>query len=511
MAATKSHDDPHGALLRQLSSNLVQRCRVRQGTRLLVAASGGADSVALLRLLAMAAPARQWQLEVAHFDHGLRPDSKDDATFVRNLAKELDLPFHTSRWSAPKRSEEAARQARLAFLEETAQRQRCGVIVLGHHLDDQIETVLMRLARGSGPRGLLGMAWRRHAPIDFVRPLLDCPRSRLIAFLESIGQTWREDPTNQATLYLRNRVRQRVLPALEEALGPGWREHWSASIEDQRSHWNWIEAESRRLLERAHRRRHRIRSEGRLETCQLEPLRQAPDSLLRSALQIWLESAGARDLRRSHILDACHLVRNGQTARTLEIPGGIRMHREAQRISIESQPMQTQATGAGAQLDVLPSKPPAADDRLPAAGPKTAKSFTYRLDTHPVEPPAAARIVEAEKEMRTTASAEPPDPPIQLPEASEALVCADHLGKELTVRTPRPGEHLRLLGAPGQRRVARILQDHKIPKRLRPAWPVVADEEGIVWIPGAGVAERCRLGPSSRAALRLRLAPKEPR
>jgi len=154
--------------------------------------------------------------------------------------------------------------------------------------------------------------------------------------------------------------------------------------------------------------------------------------------------------------------------------------------------------------------PPPSAVRLTASNRETSKSLTYHLDTDPIELPAAARIIEAQKKMRTSAAAERPDPPIQPPEATEALVCADLLGKQLTVRTAKPGERLRLLGAPGHRRVARILQDHKIPKRLRPTWPVVADDEGIVWIPGAGVAERCRLEAASRAALRLRLSPMEP-
>ncbi len=194
-----------------------------RGGRVLVAVSGGADSVALLHLLAALAPGRGWSLVVASLDHGLRGDAgAADVAFVAGLAGGLGIPFVAGRADAPRprgaSPEEAARDARLGFLREAASRHGAAAVALGHTADDQAETVLYRLARGAGRRGLAGM--RRWAP-PFWRPLLGVRRADLRDLLAAAGLPWREDPTNDSDAFARNRIRHEVLPALERAVGPG--------------------------------------------------------------------------------------------------------------------------------------------------------------------------------------------------------------------------------------------------------------------------------------------------
>jgi tRNA(Ile)-lysidine synthase len=188
--------------------------------RLLVAVSGGADSVALLRLLVDINRSDYWgwKLVVGHVDHGLRgAASREDARFVARLAHKLGLPCVARRLKLPPRSsEDAARQKRLQALAAMCRSRKCAGVVMAHHADDQAETVLMRVFRGTGIDGLAAMTPR--APIagmTVFRPLLRVRRAALRDYLQHIRQTWREDETNATDQFLRNRLRLQVMPLIE--------------------------------------------------------------------------------------------------------------------------------------------------------------------------------------------------------------------------------------------------------------------------------------------------------
>ena len=194
------------------------------GDGVAVAVSGGADSLALLHALRALAGPRGWRLAVVTVDHGLRPGSAADAAFVADHAKALGLPVRVCtlghadlephRQAGP---EGAARAARYAALWPATDDLGCSWLATGHTLDDQAETVLLQLLRGAGPEGLAGMAVRGGR---LLRPLLGARRADTRACCAAIGLEWREDPTNAGDGPLRNRVRQRLLPLLEE-LRPG--------------------------------------------------------------------------------------------------------------------------------------------------------------------------------------------------------------------------------------------------------------------------------------------------
>jgi len=194
------------------------------GDGVAVAVSGGADSLALLHALRALAGPRGWRLAVVTVDHGLRPGSAADAAFVADHAKALGLPAQVRtlgpadldqyRQAGP---EGAARAARYGALWPAADELGCRWLATGHTLDDQAETVLLQLLRGAGPDGLAGMAVRGGR---LLRPLLGARRAETRACCAAIGLEWREDPTNAGDGPLRNRVRQRLLPLLEE-LRPG--------------------------------------------------------------------------------------------------------------------------------------------------------------------------------------------------------------------------------------------------------------------------------------------------
>ncbi len=195
--------------------------------RALIAVSGGADSVGLLRVLHALTREESLSLAVAHVDHGLRDDSADDAAFVQALCEGLKIPCLVARLSLARRDENAAREARYAALYERALALNADVIALAHHEDDQAETVLMHLARGAGGGGLGGMAALKPVtgqPFSLWRPFLTASPEAIRAALREIGQPWREDSTNATDEYFRNRVRRAALPALESG-APGARRH----------------------------------------------------------------------------------------------------------------------------------------------------------------------------------------------------------------------------------------------------------------------------------------------
>ena len=183
------------------------------GERALVAVSGGPDSLALLSILREIVPVLPLHLTVAHFDHGWRADSTADLDFVGSMAAKWGYDFHTARAAADTPyTEQAARTARYAFLRQTATATNSTAIALGHTQDDQVETLLLHLLRGSGARGL-GAMCRRDG--DLARPLLDISRRDIEAYLARLNLTPRRDPSNDDPRFTRNRLRQQLLPAID--------------------------------------------------------------------------------------------------------------------------------------------------------------------------------------------------------------------------------------------------------------------------------------------------------
>lgn len=219
----------HHPFVKAVARSLRRRCGVgpldRPGTRLIVAVSGGADSVALLRAVAALAVRRRWRMEpaVGHIQHHLRPEAEGDAGFVAELAGRLGLPFVRADVdpSVSQGNLEAdARRARYAALADMADRLDARYVVTAHHGDDQLETVLMRLLRGSSVRGLSAMAWRRRLlpdrPTVLIRPMLAVDRGMVTRFLDDLGQPWQHDHTNDDVSRLRARLRRDVLPVLRD-------------------------------------------------------------------------------------------------------------------------------------------------------------------------------------------------------------------------------------------------------------------------------------------------------
>lgn len=196
-----------------------------RGRGVVVAVSGGADSVGLLRMMRELREEHELRVSVAHLDHGTRGDaSRADARFVADLADSLRLPFDLGSWSPsrPAHFEADARVARYAWLVEVAGARGSELVAVGHTRDDQAETILHRIVRGTGPQGLAGMRERRALAegVTLIRPLLGVGRDEVRTYLRSLGQPFREDTSNGDLSRTRNRIRHDLLPKLAAEYNP---------------------------------------------------------------------------------------------------------------------------------------------------------------------------------------------------------------------------------------------------------------------------------------------------
>jgi len=237
---------------------------LRPGSRLLVACSGGPDSVALINVLRNLEGELPYSFEIAHVNHALRGKaSQGDARFVRGMARGLSWPFHMAvrpiRTSESGNLEEKAREARYEALRSIAAKRRCAAILTAHHEDDQVETVFLNLLRGSGPDGMGGMKESRmdlQGPVPIMRPLLTVPRSEIIAHLRKGGISYRRDRSNRNTRFLRNWLRLKVFPLLETR-SPGFKSRVGSMarlVRDEKQYWtDYVGKLERRLLRRSRR------------------------------------------------------------------------------------------------------------------------------------------------------------------------------------------------------------------------------------------------------------------
>jgi tRNA(Ile)-lysidine synthase len=470
-------------MLRLAGLALREPCGIRPGDALLVGVSGGADSVALAYLLAHLRTPLGLRLTLAHLHHGLRgADADADEAFVRLLAGRLGLEAVFGRCDVAARAartgesvEMAARAERRAFFRKQAAERGTGLLALAHTADDQAETVLLRLARGAGPRGLGAMPWRAERDgLVVVRPFLGLRREALRAFLTVHGLRWREDASNQDDRFLRVRVRREVLPLFERRLNP-------ASVEAICRAAALLRDEAAALDDLARAALRRCSAGPALRTERLQPL---PQALRRRVLLSWLtarlraaapaDEAGPATGSAIERLQALVAAGRGRTP----LRGALYATVRSGRLEAKTGPE---------------SPAPAFDAVLPIPGAlRLPGGWRVRIGN------AAGfqRVRELGLGRRKAAAW------IRKPRPGEA---------SLRFRAWLPGDRYRPLGAPGSRKLQDLFTDAKLAADRRIGYPVLVSGEEIVWLPGHRVAQDWAVAGPDAPSLYLRIERKPER
>ncbi len=354
-------------IVRRVEGFIRERGLFTEGEAAVVAVSGGADSVFLLRALQGLSRPLNLRLHVAHLDHGWRgAEAEQDGLFVRQVAERLGLPCHVGRVDATRLSreaalspEEGARLARYRFLAEVCTRHGIPTVATGHTQDDQLETFLLAWLRGSGQLGLAGMpaagslpAAGTGAAVRLVRPLLCLSAIEVRRTLAEVGQPWREDATNQDRRLLRNRVRHEVLPLLE-MLAPGVRDTTLRSMDLLRMDADYLAARAREAAGEVLSEEGGVLAASRCAFLALHPTLRA--RVLQESVRRL--QGHSRDVEAAHLDGALRAIERGRGGATVRLSATVTLRLHRGRLRFETTPpsaesgQTTSAPGTGTGAD----------------------------------------------------------------------------------------------------------------------------------------------------------------
>ena len=446
----------------------------------LAAVSGGVDSTGLLRALARLRDDGRLQgpLRACHVDHGVRPDSRDNAQHVVDLCDRLDVPITVRRlqFDNPRPSEDELRQGRYRALLQVAAEQQAGLLVTAHHADDNLETVLFRMLRGTGPRGLAGIPearWlgRGEHRLLLVRPLLRTRRTTLESVLNQIGETAYHDTTNLDPSYARNQLRLEMIPQLRQSLGIGLDVALMTVASTARAANEIVEAQGLRIL--SQRARHKT-----AWRCELD-LR----GLDENSLPFVEEAAGGR---RTFCCT--------RTASRHPPSGCSGSWRCCRWTTANAWPAAAGCWSNGSATACCWSTPTA-----PGAPPADPAGQLFRWDG------GRQRFGATEW---TLAAFEHPMPPL-VPSPNDAgrlRALLDPRGTVLPwrLRARRSGDRFRPLGCAQELELRRFLQSRHVPRFDRDRLPLLVDaQDRVLWVPGVEVGEPARLQLNTRRCVEV--------
>jgi tRNA(Ile)-lysidine synthase len=448
---------------------------ISPGDGVLAAVSGGPDSVALLHVLWKLKSEFDLRLEVAHLEHGIRDEeARGDARFVAGMADRLGLPFHLKEVALPKikaergkgNLEEMAREARRDYFAAVAGERGIRKVALGHTRDDQAETFLMRLFRGSGRKGLGGMApVTRLKEVEgspvLIRPLIESSRKEIENYLAAENLEYRMDRTNRDTALLRNWVRLDLLPQLKERLDQRLDRRLAHMADIMRDEENFLQELTRGLLPQMAQKGDLLRV----------PLLEQPMAMQRRLIRLWLEEVlgTLRGVEFDHIEAILSLISGGPPQGRVAIPRGREAVRNYDALRVEK------------------------------------KSRTRRAACYSYLLPLDGELVIHEAGV-TMASTRGAGAAARAHDELEAVFDSSALPPSLTVRNFRNGDRFQPLGMRGHKKVKDLFIEKKAPLAVRATLPLLVAGEEILWIPGYGRSEVAKVGPATKEVLKVKLS-----
>jgi tRNA(Ile)-lysidine synthase len=456
-------------LLKDVRQTIQDFHLVDSGQTLLLAVSGGADSVAMLHILAQLRDSLHIQLIVAHLNHGMRPDAAKDALFVEAMVRHMGIACVRETVDVPAYQrqhrlspEDAARRLRYAYLRATARQRGADRIAVAHTADDQAETILMRLLRGAGLRGLAGIPPRRGS---IIRPLIRAQRRDIVAFLHKHHIPFRDDPSNHQRQYLRNRLRLDLMPYLRQQYNPRLTEALCTT-----AHLLAEDEATLQALAYEHLQAARLPWQSAPVGLRIDRLRHLPVALQgRMLRQVLSEVSGhLHDITAQHIAAILQLLQTDSGSRKVTLPHHLLVERRYDVLLIQQQ---------SPQLPITVEEPV----RIPSPCEMKALGITLVSDLLAV--PASGFF----------------------PTGDEAWLDATTVGLDVRLRTRRNGDRFQPLGSPHTKKLKDFLIDAKIPRAERDRLPLVVTPHGIAWVVGRRIAEWAKITPATHTILHLRV------
>ncbi len=446
--------------LKKVENFILEKEMLKEGEKILLGVSGGADSVCLLCILEELAPKMNVSIGVLHIEHGIRgEESLRDAAFVKALCEKKGIPFEQKSFSIPEiakreglSEEEAGRKMRYQAFSEKMKEEKYQKTAIAHNLNDNAETMLFHLARGSALAGLAGIAAVRNS---FIRPLLCLERKEIEAYLDAIGQDYCRDQTNEEVIYSRNRIRHSVLPELER-INPKAVEHMGRTATFLRRADQYLAKEAKHLEETAIIRK--AENEIRLRTDRL----QEADPLLRSYLFMdMMENVGGHrlDLGEKHLQDLEKLIA-GQSGKQIDLPYGMKAILSYDELILRR-----------------------GEERL------IAEEWELEL----------SHLQAENVDFRTIKKENP----------YTKYIDYDKMDSKPVLRTRRPGDYLILDRSGHKKSLRRYFIDQKIPAEERERKMLLADGSHIIWILGDRLSYEFYLSEKTKHILKIEAKKKE--
>jgi len=477
-------------MLKSLAQDLVGERLLRRDDALVVGVSGGPDSIALLHLLVGLNEKAGWRLRlhVAHLNHGLRgEESNRDAAFVQAAADSLSLPCTIAERdmtalaeAESKGIEEIGRRERYAFFERVCLQCDARIVAVAHHADDNAETVLHRILRGTGLRGLAGIP--RSRPLSpgsmvlLIRPLLGVTRESLRSYLSDEGIAFREDRSNAQNEPMRNRLRNTILPMLEAQVNPQVREALTRLAAQARWFEEFLQETVQRTLETLV-----ISRTDQVLALNVNALarksRIVQTGLVRQAYASF--GLGEQDLSFSHLVAALDLIADPASGKQIQLPGGMCVEKRYHQL-IFSLPTEEPREDVAPEVAV----------HLPGRTVLPMRLLEIRCSVEEVSPEKIAALRREGRPMNEHVDFDAVHPP-------------------LVIRPRRTGERFFPLGAPGSKKLADFLISEKVDPRERRNIAVLCDQLGPIWVIGFRIDDRVKLTPQTRRALYLEARPLE--
>ncbi len=462
---------------------ILQQKMFAAGDRVVVAVSGGPDSVALLDVLFQLKERLGIELHVAHLNHRLRgAQSEADAEFVRQLASRLGIAVTVEQRDVPEfirkqrlSLEEGAREIRYQFLQEVAQRIGATKIATAHNLDDQAETVLFRLLRGAGRRGLSGIPPVRDR--HFVRPLLGTSRKQIEEYLAQRGLSFRCDSSNADLSYTRNKIRHQLLPLLRKNYNPDIVTTLARTAEILRDEDDFLEeqtAQSFSLIVKEKTKRKIILDINRFLDYHICLRRRVLRNILKELL-------GREDYPEfSQVEELIQLA--GSESGWIQIAPELRAQRSGNLLIIKKGRVPPFQKKVGIPAEV----------KIPELG---AQISTQVLTAEQFGEKPWSRKIIIQRGWQVG--------------SQTAFFDLDSICGGLQLRSRRPGDSFQPLGLNGHKKVKDLLTDRKVPRILRDEIPILTDQNKIVWVVGIEVNALCKLTPRTQRILKVQFQPAE--